>query len=106
MFVTGVFLVAYGNLGSLLVGSATPPGWWPNVPLEILLGCLALLWGWSSHLSASQGLDQTQLVFGRNACKQKRSILQRRVQFWASSVRFGASREADANPAVGNGTSQ
>ena len=54
MLVTGVFLVAYGNLGSLLVGSATPPGWWPNVPLGILLGCLALLWGWSSHLTSSQ----------------------------------------------------
>ncbi len=65
----GLFLVLYGNVGSLLIGSATPAGWWPNVPLGILLGCLALLWGrWRFHISsaqlgvAPQGLARSALV--------------------------------------------
>ncbi len=55
-FITGLFLVAYGNAVSLLLGTvATPDGWWPNVPLGLLLGCLALLWGWrSERLTAAQ----------------------------------------------------
>ena len=46
--------MAFGNVGSLVVGTATPDGWWPGVPLGILLTWVALAWAWRSRLTADQ----------------------------------------------------
>ncbi len=63
MLAWSLFLVVYGNAGSLVVGTATPDGWWPGVPLGILLTCITLVWAWRIPLTAGQlGLASGRLL--------------------------------------------
>lgn len=43
--ILALFLVAYGNAASLILESSTPAGWWPGVPIGMLLLVVALIWG-------------------------------------------------------------
>ena len=50
-----LFLAAYGNIASLVVGTATPVGSWSGVLLGVLLVGLVLIWGrWSDQLTATE----------------------------------------------------
>ena len=59
-----LFLAAYGNIASLVLGTATPAGSWSGVLLGVLLVGLVLIWGrWSDQLTATElGLTPRRLV--------------------------------------------
>ena len=62
--ILGLFLAAYGNIASLVFGTATPAGSWSGVLLGMLLVGLVLIWGrWSDQLTATElGLTPRRLV--------------------------------------------
>jgi membrane protease YdiL (CAAX protease family) len=61
-----VFLVAYGNLASLVLGQATPAGWWPGVGIGLLLAATVLIWARRAPLTA-QDLGLTRSGVARSA---------------------------------------
>ena len=62
--ILGLFLAAYGNIVSLVLGTATPVGSWSGVLPGVLLVGLVLIWGrWSDQLTATElGLTPRRLV--------------------------------------------
>ena len=59
IFILGVSLVAYGNLGALVLGTATPVGPWPGVFLGMLLMISVVAW---SCLRSRVGLEELGLA--------------------------------------------
>jgi uncharacterized protein len=60
----GLFLVAYGNTASLVLGATLPAGGWPGVVVGALLLGVVLGWGcWSERLTGSElGLVRRHLL--------------------------------------------
>src|SRR5205823_2356873 len=51
----GLFLAAYGNVASLVLGTAAPAGGWSGVLVGVLLLGLVLTWGrWTERLTAAE----------------------------------------------------
>jgi hypothetical protein len=62
--ILNLLLAAYGNGGSLVVGTAMDAAAWAGVLLGVLLVALMLLWGrWSSQLTVAEvGLTPRRFV--------------------------------------------
>src|SRR4051812_25485346 len=59
-----LFLAAYGNIASLVLGTATPDGGWSGVVVGVLLLSVVLTWGrWNEQLTATElGLTQRRFL--------------------------------------------